>query len=67
MNIVINGKDYHDLPPELSVAGLIERLGLPAKKIAIEKNLEIVAKSTFETTMLSEGDRLEIIHFIGGG
>jgi len=42
-------------------------LSLPPKKIAVERNLEIVSKSTFETTTLSEGDRLEIIHFIGGG
>lgn len=67
MNLVINGDDYFDLPPSLSVAGLIAHLGLPEKKIAIERNREIVPKSTFKEAMLFDGDRLEIIHFIGGG
>ena len=67
MNLVINGEDYHDLPATLTVAGLIDHLDLPAKKIAIERNREIVPKSTFGTVELNDGDRLEIIHFIGGG
>lgn len=67
MNLVINGEDHSDLPEPLTVLGLITYLGLPEKKIAIERNREIVSKSTFETTELSDGDRLEIIHFIGGG
>ena len=67
MFLVINGDDYNDLPTPLSVAGLLAHLGLPEKKIAVERNLEIVSKSTFKDTMLCEGDRLEIIHFIGGG
>lgn len=67
MNLVINGEDHHDLSEPLTVQGLIAHLGLPEKKIAIERNREIVSKSTFETTELSDGDRLEIIHFIGGG
>lgn len=67
MFLVINGDDYNDLPTPLSVAGLLAHLGLPEKKIAVERNLEIVPKSTFTETMLAEGDRLEIIHFIGGG
>jgi len=67
MNLVINGEDYDDLPEPLTVLGLVRHLGLPEKKIAIERNREIVSKSTFATTELSDGDRLEIIHFIGGG
>jgi len=67
MNLVINGEDHHDLPEPLTVLGLIGHLGLPEKKIAIERNREIVSKSTFATTELSDGDVLEIIHFIGGG
>jgi len=58
---------HHDLPEPLTVQGLIVHLGLPEKKIAIERNREIVPKSTFEQAKLSEGDILEIIHFIGGG
>jgi thiamine biosynthesis protein ThiS len=67
MFLVINGEDHHDLPEPLTVLALIAHLALPEKKIAIERNREIVSKSTFKTTELSEGDRLEIIHFIGGG
>lgn len=67
MNLVINGEDHHDLPSGMSVAALLAHLKLPVKKIAVERNREIVPKSTFETATLSEGDRLEIIHFIGGG
>jgi len=51
----------------MTVAALLEHLQLPPKKVAVERNLEIVSKSTFAETELSDGDRLEIIHFIGGG
>ena len=67
MNLVINGDDYSDLPDALNVADLLLRLGLPEKKIAVERNREIVSKSSFNETFLTDGDRLEIIHFIGGG
>lgn len=67
MNLVINGEDYSGLPDAMSVAALIAHLELPEKKIAVERNREIVPKSTFKDTALVEGDRLEIIHFIGGG
>ncbi len=67
MNIIINGEDYPDIADNISVADLLTHLSLPAKKIAVERNREIVSKSSFDTTVLSEGDRLEIIHFIGGG
>lgn len=67
MFLVINGQDYDDLPEPLSVSGLIEYLGLPKKKVAIELNREVVSKSTYQNTDLTNGDKLEIIHFIGGG
>lgn len=67
MNIIINGEDHFDLPQSMTVAELLAHLKLPPKKIAIERNREIVSKSVFETTQLSEEDCLEIIHFIGGG
>ena len=67
MNLVINGKDYDNMPVGMTVAALLKHLQLPPKKVAIERNLEIVPKSTFSETELSDGDRLEIIHFIGGG
>jgi thiamine biosynthesis protein ThiS len=51
----------------LSVAGLIRELGLEPKKVAVERNLAIVPRSTHDQVMLTEGDRLEIVHFVGGG
>ena len=66
MNITLNG-DTRAIPDGLSVEGLLAHLGIQTKKVAVERNLEIVPKSTFATTQLTDGDRLEIVHFIGGG
>jgi thiamine biosynthesis protein ThiS len=66
MQIVLNGEP-RALTSGVSVAGLLKELGIDARKVAVERNLEIVPKSTFETTQLADGDRLEIVHFIGGG
>ncbi len=66
MNITLNG-DARAIPDGLSVEGLLQHLGIVSKKVAVERNLEIVPKSTFPSTLIAEGDRLEIVHFIGGG
>jgi thiamine biosynthesis protein ThiS len=66
MRIQLNGRD-HDLKGPTSLAALVERLGLDTRKIAVECNLEIVPRSAYAATMLSEGDRLEIVNFVGGG
>lgn len=66
MNITLNG-EARAIPDGLSVEGLLAHLGIVSKKVAVERNLEIVPKSTFPTTPITEGDRLEIVHFIGGG
>lgn len=66
MRIQLNGQD-HALPGPISLASLVERLGLDTRKIAVECNLEIVPRSAYAATMLSEGDRLEIVNFVGGG
>lgn len=49
------------------VAGLVSALGLDARKVAVERNLEIVPRSRYDATPVVEGDRIEIVHFIGGG
>jgi len=67
MHLIINGEDHDDLPDGLTVAMLIAHLGLPKRKIAIERNLEVIPKSTFGEVILNDHDKLEIIHFIGGG
>ncbi|PWR26043.1 sulfur carrier protein ThiS [Zavarzinia aquatilis] len=66
MNITVNG-DNMTLPDQATVAALIGRLGLDRGKVAVERNLEIVPRSTFDSVALAEGDRIEVVHFIGGG
>lgn len=66
MNITVNG-DPMVLPGPATVAGLIARLGFDQGKVAVERNLEIVPRSTYGEVNLAEGDRIEIVHFIGGG
>lgn len=66
MQIFVNGEPQ-SFDTALSVADLLNRLGLPRQKIAVEHNLEIVVKSAYDAHMLADGDRIEIVHFIGGG
>jgi sulfur carrier protein len=54
-------------PPALSVARLVEVLELQGKRVAIERNGEIVPRSQYPETMLNDGDRLEIVVAVGGG
>ena len=49
------------------LVGLLAALSLDARKVAVERNLEIVPRSLFARTALADGDRIEIVHFIGGG
>lgn len=67
MHLIINGKDHDDLPDGLTVAALVAHLELPERKIAIERNREVIPKSAYSETELANHDELEIIHFIGGG
>ena len=66
MRLTINGESRSFKPP-LTVDGLLGRIGLDAAKVAVERNLEIVPRSLYGTLSLDDGDRLEIVHFIGGG
>ena len=66
MNIVLNGEKIN-IADSLSILGLIDLYELRASKVAVERNLEIVPKSAYVTTMLKENDTVEIVHFIGGG
>jgi sulfur carrier protein len=51
----------------MSVLGLLTELGLDMRKVAVERNEEIVPRSRYAETWLASGDQLEIVHFIGGG
>jgi thiamine biosynthesis protein ThiS len=66
MQLTINGEN-RKFERDLSVSGLLEALRLEPRKIAVERNLEIVPKSLYGETALAEGDRIEIVHFVGGG
>lgn len=64
--IEVNG-DRRNMPEGASVAELLRLIGLAAPKVAVERNQEIVPRSAWASTVLKAGDRLEIVHFIGGG
>ena len=66
IRIELNG-EAREVPDGASVAELLVTLGLAAPKVAVERNLEIVPRSAWTSTRLDAGDRLEIVHFIGGG
>jgi thiazole synthase len=66
LTITLNGEP-RSVARSTSIAALAEQLGLDPKKIAVERNLEIVPRSTLATVMIEEGDQLEIVHFVGGG
>ena len=66
MQIILNGteKNFQD---QISIATLIRELRLDERKIAVERNREIVPRTAFNSVNLCEGDKIEIVHFIGGG
>ena len=66
LSVRINGEE-RCVPNGLSVATLIDELGLDAKRVAIERNFEIVPRSTFAEVEVEDGDQYEIVHFVGGG
>lgn len=66
LRVRINGREQ-ELEGEVSVLQLIERLGWDPRKIAVELNLEIVPRSVHGSTILNDGDRLELVNFVGGG
>jgi thiazole synthase len=66
LRLSLNGEPREFTSP-LTVEALLRQLALDPRKVAVERNLEIVPRSTYASVGLSEGDRLEIVHFIGGG
>jgi sulfur carrier protein len=64
--LTLNG-EQQVLDAPMTVAALLAGLGLDTRKVAVERNQEIVPRSTYAQTMLASGDALEIVHFIGGG
>jgi len=66
MTLIINGEEK-SLESVSSLTSLLQQLGLKADRVAIELNREIVARGVWDSTSLKEGDRLEIVQFVGGG
>ena len=66
MRIVLNGES-RDVPEACSVASLLAELQIRGDRVAVEVNLKIVDRRIFEGTALRDGDRVEVIGFIGGG
>jgi thiazole synthase len=65
INITLNGEPWRSSAG--SIAALVQEIGLDPAKVAVERNLEIVPRSTLADVMLAKGDVLEIVHFVGGG
>ena len=66
MELSINGEAAH-VPSGLTVLELLEQGNLKAQEVVVERNLVLVQKDRFGATVLEAGDRLEILHFVGGG
>ncbi|WP_260705255.1 sulfur carrier protein ThiS [Edaphobacter flagellatus] len=69
LTIILNGqsRDFAALSESASLADLVQELGLKADRVAVEHNGEIAAKAGWPNVRLTVGDRLEIVHFVGGG
>jgi thiamine biosynthesis protein ThiS len=66
MRLTLNG-ELRAIEGADNIAALVAVLGLDRRKVAVERNLEIVPRSAYDVTTLQDGDRIEIVHFIGGG
>ena len=66
IQIVVNG-EARQIAPGITVANLLEQMGLNAGRVAIERNLEILPRARWQETRLEAGDRFEIVQFVGGG
>lgn len=64
--ITVNG-EAREVSAPATVADLLRGIGLDTRKVAVERNMEIVPRSAYADTELAAGDALEIVHFIGGG
>jgi thiamine biosynthesis protein ThiS len=66
LTVMVNG-EKREVPAGSNVEGLLEHLGISAGRVAIERNLEILPRAQWAATQVLQGDRLEIVHFVGGG
>ncbi len=66
IRVHLNGED-HEIPAGLTVWGLLESLELEPRLVVVERNLEILARARYDEVVVGEGDKLELVHFVGGG
>jgi thiamine biosynthesis protein ThiS len=66
MKLIINGEE-REFPSLSSLSDLLTQLGMKPDRVAVELNRDLVPRTRWDATPLSEGDKLEIVHFVGGG
>ena len=66
MTIKLNG-DPHEIPGPLSVSALLDQLEIDARRVAVELNLDVVKKAAYDSSVIKDGDEVEIVNFVGGG
>ncbi len=66
MHIILNG-DSVETKDEITVAELLQQLGISRERVAVELNADIIPKADYDKHLLSDGDKIEIVHFVGGG
>jgi thiamine biosynthesis protein ThiS len=66
MTIKLNG-DPHELEQPLSVSALLAQLEIDARRVAVELNLNVVKKAAYDSSLIKDGDEVEIVNFVGGG
>jgi thiazole synthase len=66
MKIVLNGEDFEIAEP-LSLSSLLAQLEIDTRRVAVEHNLIVVKREQLDTVTVSEGDRIEVVNFVGGG
>ena len=66
MTITLNG-DKHELTEPMSVAALLRQLDIDSRRVAVELNLAVIKKAAYDSSVIKEGDEVEIVNFVGGG
>jgi len=66
LQILLNG-ETHEIAAPLSVAALLEELGIDTRRVAVERNLVVVRRALYSTEIVSDGDEIEVVNFVGGG
>lgn len=66
MRILLNGVE-REIPDGMTISELLDYLNLTPERLAVERNYQIVGRADWDHTKIEDGDRLEIVHFVGGG